>query len=76
MAEVPIDLENTLLGQSIAELLDMLAGKSNAVIKPYNFVSYRIIAKIANLLQNKNESNLFKDFKPKVEPKNLFEWQK
>jgi hypothetical protein len=52
MLRVPIDLESTQIGTQILSLRDVIAGKNHAGVQPYNYVSFRVIARMADLLQN------------------------
>lgn len=46
--EVPIDIENTMMGRSIQCLIDCISG--NDSIEPYSDVSLRIFMRMADIL--------------------------
>lgn len=50
--EIPIDIENTYIGKEINTLLDCISGIET--ISPYSDVSFRILARIADVLQGRD----------------------
>ena len=56
---VPIDIENTELGTNMQCLLDTISG--NDAISPYKDVSFRVITRMADLLQARSYDQNFID---------------
>jgi hypothetical protein len=70
----PIDLESTQLGSQMQVLRELLAGKDHTGIMPYNFLSYRVIARMADLLEDHVPSNFaFEKFDVDITIEDLFE---
>ena len=57
-------------------LRELLAGKDHTGILPYNFVSYRVIARMADLLEDHVPSNFaFEKFEVDISTQDLFDHQ-
>ena len=54
---IPVEIERTWAGKNIEYLLQCTTG--NDAVDAYHFVSYRIISRIADVLQGKREDPLF-----------------
>lgn len=46
--EIPVDIENTYIGRDISTLIDCFSGIDS--ISPYSDVSFRVLARIADIL--------------------------
>lgn len=62
MSKITIDLENTFMGTQFATLREVIAGNNHKGVVPFNYISFRVIARMADLLQNKQQTNFFKDY--------------
>jgi hypothetical protein len=54
MLKYPIDTETTSIGSTIIAIREVISGKGHSGLQPYNYVSYRVIARLADLLQEKD----------------------
>ena len=56
MIKTPIDIENTQLASKYDLLKEVISGNGNDNLEPYNYVSFRVLVRIANLLQGIQET--------------------
>ena len=59
--KIPIDLEETAIGANFDTLRDLISGKAGFEIEPYDYVSFRVIARMANILMAKKPDELNED---------------
>jgi len=62
LAKIPVDLENTYLASKFEFLKNVISGNGNDNLEPYNYVSFRVLVKIANLLMGIVEEELVVDY--------------
>lgn len=56
--EVPVDIENTCIGREMSCLIETIQGANS--IQPYGDVSFRVIARMADVLMNRNNCHVYK----------------
>ena len=57
-SKTPIDVEATVVGLDMHDLKRVVA-QGNAALHPYNYVSFRVVNQIANLLQYEKHKDMF-----------------
>jgi hypothetical protein len=63
----PIEIEDTFLGNSLSELLDLVLinhQSEEKSLKPYTFVAFRILHRMANILQYEEPGKNYDKFFP------------
>jgi len=61
-ATIPVDLENTYLASKFEFLKNVISGNGKGNLEPYNYVSFRVLVRIANLLMGIVEEKLVVDY--------------
>lgn len=60
MMKVPVEIEDTWMGRNMDVLISSVTGADS--IEPYNYVSFRVLQRMADVLMNKVELDVIDPF--------------